>query len=121
VSVGRAPISAWLRARAASTSRNAAIWADASRRRSTSAEPNRGLWVPKLKSDLEEDGLVRALQSDVEAQIGGAAGSQEREPPVRLDQRQHRVGGVGLLLPRQVDAGDQAIEQPAGEDRQRQV
>ena len=73
-------------------------------------------------SDREEDGLIVALQADVEPVAGRlvAVGDQAASAVV-ADGRQCRVGGVGVELVTEVQPGDDTVEQPAGEDRDHEV
>src|ERR687893_2724616 len=66
-------------------------------------------------SEGEEDGLIGSLQVDVEA-VAAVHGLSEQRGALRLrEPGQDGVGGVGLRLVGEVDAGDDPVEQPARE------
>src|SRR5699024_9696550 len=95
-----------------------------------SARPRRGRRRPRRNrtgerarpnpSDLEEHRLAIPAQADVEDQIGALARSHQRVAPILVDERQNPIAAVRPLLPREIDPGDQPIEQAPSEHRQRQ-
>ena len=56
------------------------------------------------------------LQVDVELVAVGAAPGDERRARVLVEAREDRIGGVGLRLVGEVQAGDDLVQQPARED-----
>ena len=65
--------------------------------------------VRRAGSDIEEHGLLRVLQPDVEPEparlAAGLRGRDQRAPPLRVDRGQHRVGRVGGLPRRRSRSG----------------
>src|SRR4051812_32736855 len=73
----------------------------------------------RASSDGEEDGLIGALEMDVEAVAAVLAGRDEGGPGIVVREAgEHRVGGVGLLLVLEVQPRDDLVQEAAGEDRQ---
>ena len=56
------------------------------------------------------------LEVDVELVAVGAALGDERRARLLVEAREHRIGGVGLRLVGEVQARDDLVQQPAGED-----
>ena len=57
------------------------------------------------------------LEVDVELVAVVAALGHERRPRLLVEAGEHRIGGVGLALVGEVQARDDLVQQPAGEDR----
>src|SRR5262249_55978364 len=110
------PMSAAAAASAASTSRRAASQAPSV---TSSAAPPRARTAPNRPgSDPEEDGLIRPLESDVESvAVVGALRDECRAGGVVGQGTQCPVLRVGLRVVGEVDAGDDAVQQPAREHR----
>src|SRR5688572_26037400 len=104
---GTIPICASAPASAASTSSIACSRARSDRCAATSASPNSGPNRP-LSLRIEENGLARSLDPDVEA-IAALTGPprHQRIPARRGNERQDRVAAVGLLV-LEVQACDEA-------------
>ena len=56
------------------------------------------------------------LEVDVELVAVGAGLGDERRARVLVEAREDGIGGVGLPLVGEVQAGDDLVQQPAGED-----
>src|SRR5487761_1284544 len=69
----------------------------------------------RRSSDIEEDRLALALQPDVEPQhrAGLSHGDESLTAVSFGNRRQHGVGGVRFRLVREVQPGDQAVQQAA--------
>src|SRR5919199_4001797 len=70
----------------------------------------------KRPSEAEEDGFTGALEPKVEGVATVDGSGDERGPAGRVQAAQDGVGGVGRFLVAEIDAGDEAVEQPPGED-----
>src|SRR5215211_5134843 len=64
---------------------------------STCSSPSTSRRV-RSPSEPEEDGLILALEVDVEAVAARLGGGDQRRTPRRLERGQQRVAGVGRLL-----------------------
>ena len=104
-------------ARAPARPRRRASPAARPRRTTASARPPGTKIGVNRPLDVKEDGLALALEVDVEPVAVVLAGDQRLARRRVLDRRQHRVGGVGLRLVREVDPRDELLQQPAGETR----
>src|SRR3954447_17387866 len=112
---GSSPIRPAATASAASTSSNARSHAGSATAARTAPAASTPSKRPP-RSDGEEDGLIGALQADVEA-VTVAMRLGDQGPAAFLGhRRQDRVGGVGRLVG-EVDPGHDPLEQPAREDR----
>src|SRR5215217_4757462 len=81
-------------------------WGSPSTARRTAMPWSRRRW--SSLSDGKERGLLLALQADVEAEPALVGDRDQPGPRGRVrDRGQHQVGGVGVGLVREVDAGHQ--------------
>src|SRR5438270_5278871 len=77
--------------------------------------------VSRWSLGIEKDGFGFALEPDVETEDTAVLARDQGRAPARIDLLQDRVGGVGGLLVREVDPGDEMAEESASVNGEVQV